>query len=283
MIMKATPALLLLLAFGTPLKAQNFTPEPSPEESALSDEVQKAIEEFNRMKREGKEKENEVTVVLPPPAPAAPPKEIEKEPSSPAEQDAVLVTGKQLSEPEFEATEMLTNEVITLDELPETKLIPEHAPTVEPAPANKEPGLEIRVESVSEGTGEIDPSLVKLRASFSPKALSNPPTGWSLVKSDAAPALVKDVELKPGTSITLRIQPHVLSPVSDGIDVFSVGEPGFETSLGYRQTQTVSAILGDSVAKLDNDSLRLGNAISELHNLLASLPKPEPIPEKPAE
>lgn len=287
--MKATPALLLLLAFGTPLKAQNFAPEPSPEEKALSDEVQKAIDEFNRMKREGKEKENEVTVVLPPPAPVDPPEKTEEEPSEPADKEAQLVKGNPPAEPDFKAPEELTDEVVILDELPEPEPTPEPELqtepelVVEPAPENKEPGLEIRVESVSEGTGKIDPSLVKLKASFSPKALSNPPSGWSLVKSNDAPALVKDVELQPGTSITLRIQPHVLSPNSDGINVFSVGEPGFETALGYRQTQTVSAILGDSVAKLDNDSLRLGNAISELHNLLASLPKPEVLPKDIAE
>lgn len=277
--MKATPALLLLLAFGTPLKAQNFAPEP--EEKAISDEVQKAIDEFNRMKREGKEKQNEVTVVLPPPAPVAPPVETEEESSESEEKEAILITGQPPAEPAFEAPEELTDEVIVLDEISEPEPSPEI--DVEPAPENKEPGLEIRVESVNEGTGKIDPSLVKLKASFSPKALSTPPTGWALTKSEGTPAIVKDVELQPGTSITLRIQPHVLSPEADGINVFSVGEPGFDTALGYRQTQTVSAVLGDSVAKLDNDSLRLGNAISELHNLLASLPKPESLPNDIAE
>lgn len=280
--MKATPAILLLLAFATPLKAQNFNPQSSPDEQALSDEVQKAIDEFNRMKREGR-KENEVTVVLPPPAPVEPPLEAEAEPLAPEEEAAQLIKGKAPAELEFEATEQLNQEVVILDELSAPE--PDSTAEVElsPAPKSEEPGLEIRVESVSQGTGEIDPSLVKLKASFSPKALSTSPTGWALTKSNDAPALVKDVELKPGTSITLRIQPHVLSPEADGINVFSVGEPGFDTDLGYRQAQTVSAILGDSVAKLDNDSLRLGNAISELHNLLASLPKPEPLPDDPAE
>lgn len=274
--MKATPVLLLLLAFGTPLKAQNFAPEP--EEKAISDEVQKAIDEFNRMKREGKEKQNEVTVVLPPPAP---PEETEEEPSESEEKEAILITGQPPAEPDSEAPEEPTNEITLLDDIPEAEPSPEI--DAEPAPENKEPGLEIRVESVNEGTGKIDPSLVKLKASFSPKALSTPPTGWALTKSEDTPAIVKDVELKPGTSITLRIQPHVLSPEADGTNVFSVGEPGFNTALGYRQTQTVSAVLGDSVAKLDNDSLRLGNAISELHNLLASLPKPETLPNDTAE
>ncbi|MDP4997170.1 MAG: hypothetical protein NWQ16_13205 [Akkermansiaceae bacterium] len=278
--MKATPVLLILLAFSCPLKAQNF--EPEQEEKAISDEVQKAIDEFNRMKREGRETENEVSVVLDPPAPIPTPiAEEEDEESVPDDKEAVLITGTPPLETEFDVPEEIIEEIVTLEEDPEPEPVPAEEPA--PAPENKEPGLEIKVESVTKGTGQIDPSKVKLKASFAPKPLSTPPAGWSLEKSEDAPALVKSVELQPGTSITLRIQPHVLSPESDGLNVFSVGEPGFETALGYRQTQTVSAILGDSVAKLDSDSIRLGNAISDLHNLLASLPKPEPLPDEIAE
>ena len=266
--MKATPALLLLLAFGTTLKAQNFEQDLAPEKKPLSDEVQKAIAEFNRMKREGKELQNEVTVVFDAPETA---KEKKEEATATAD-DAVLVTGKT---PEEEAPEIS-------EPVPGPTTVTEE-PAPEPAPESKEPGLEIRVESITEGTGVIDPSQIKLKTSFAPKALSSAPAGWTLKKSDEAPTLIKNVELQPGTSIALRIQPHILSPESDGSNVFSVGEPGFDTALGYEQTQTVSAILGDSVAKLDSDALRLGNAISELHNLLASLPKPDENTEKSAE
>lgn len=262
--MKAISALLLLLACNSPLKAQHLAPKPK--EKAISEEIQKAIDEFNRIKRQGKNTEKEVTVVLEPPAPIAPP-EAEAEPTSPSETEAVLITGKPPEE--------LAEEIPILEETPELQ--------PESATKNKESGLEIRVQPISKGTAKIDPSEVKLKANFAPKPLSTPPNGWSLEKSHEAPPLVKEVEIQPGTLITLRIQPHILSPNSDGINIFSVGEPGFENALGYRQTQTVSAILGDSVAKLDNDSLRLGTVISDLHNLLASLPKPEPLPKDLAE
>ena len=277
--MKATPALLLLLAFSTLLKAQNFDPEAASDDKPLSDEVQKAIEEFNRMKREGKELKNEVTVVLDAPATDAETDKTKEDEPVPGPDEAILITGKTPEETAFEASEKLQEEVVILDETSDA----EPATEPEPAPENKEPGLEIRVESVTEGTGVIDPSQIKLKASFAPKALATPPAGWTLKKTDEAPTLVRSVELQPGTSIALRIQPHILSPESDGINIFSVGEPGFDTALGYQQTQTVSAILGDSVAKLDSDALRLGNAISELHNLLASLPKQDANPETPAE
>lgn len=143
------------------------------------------------------------------------------------------------------------------------------------APAVKE-GLEIRVESIRESSGELDPGQIKLKASFPAKSLSSVPDGWILEKSEQAPALRKEVTLRPGKTISLSIQPHVLAPATDGINTFAVIEPGFDVSEGYRQSNTVSAILENSVAQLDRDALLLGNAISNLHQLLASLPKPDP-------
>jgi hypothetical protein len=128
--------------------------------------------------------------------------------------------------------------------------------------------------------GAIDPSQVKLKANFPAKPLATAPNGWKLERSEQAPVFRKDVELQPGTTITLSIRPHVLAPDADGSQTFSVGEPGFEAAQGYLQKNTVSSILGTSVAQLDRDSLQLGNAISELHRLLASLPKP-PEPANP--
>lgn len=250
--MKATPTFLLLLAFSSPLKAQNLQPEPP-----VSSEVQKAIDEFNRLKREGKELQKEVTVVL---EPTTPEDEAEPEPDS--------TTLGETPTPADTPPEDTTS-IVDLPELP---------PAPQPTSETKEPGLEIKIENITQGTGEIDPSQVQLKASFAPKPLSTPPTGWILEKSENAPPLVKEIELQPGTTITLRIQPHILSPQADGAEVFSVSEPGFRTTLGYRQTQTISAILGDSIATLDSDSLRLETAISDLHNLLASLPKPETPP-----
>ncbi len=139
-----------------------------------------------------------------------------------------------------------------------------------------EPGLEIRVESIRRGTGILDPEKINLRASFPAKPLASPPSGWQMEKTDDAPAIKRDVEIQPGTIISLDIKPHVLTPDADGANTFAVNEPGFDPLEKYQQKQTVSAILAKSVVQLDEDAKQLGNALSELQQILSSLPNPEP-------
>jgi hypothetical protein len=280
MTMKAAYPLL----FTTVMAATAFAQKAvgPPDTGGITDVVQKAIDEFNRMKKEGKSAENEVIVVLDPPVPAKAeeivnpeeePAEIEKPEADPEDSGAVLVTGKPPGEiaPDVQPEEQ---------EEPAPEIVAEMPPETPERPTLPEPEPEVRVESIRKGTGSIDPTQVKLKASFPAKPLASAPEGWALEKSEQAPIFRKDVELQPGTTISLSIKPHILAPASDGLNTFSVSEPGFEASQGYLQENTVSAILGTSVAQLDKDSLQLGNAISELHRLLASLPKTEE-PEKP--
>ncbi len=259
--MKATHPIILTFALCIPLGAQTLK-QPG-EKKVVSDEVQKAIDEFNRLKSEGREKANDVTVILPPPAPV---ETTEPEPEAP---EPVLVTGKPRKEaapgelPKPEPTEF-------------PKVDPTTPEPVSPAAESAEPGLEVRVESIRKGTGKLDPEKINLRAGFPAKPLASPPPGWIMEKSKDAPVIIREVELQPGTVISLDIKPHVLIPDADGANVFSVNEPGFDPLAGYRQEQTVSAILAKSVVQLDEDSKQLGNALSELHRILSSLPNPEP-------
>jgi hypothetical protein len=279
MTMKAAYPLLFVTAMAASAIAQDLS-QPTDKET-LSDSVQKAIDEFNRLKTASKTADNEVIVVLDPPAPTATPlekgeiktpeapAEIKLPEESPKDSKPILVTGTPPEEAQPEEQEPVAPEIMA------------EAETVSQDPATpSEPELEVRVESIRKGSGSIDPAQVKLKASFPAKPLSGSPDGWILEKSEQAPVFRKDVELQPGTTISLSIKPHILSPESDGINTFSVAEPGFDASQGYLQKNTVSAILSNSVAKLDNDSLQLGNAISELQRLLGSLPKTEE-PKKP--
>jgi len=266
--MKSILSILLCLAMQYPANAQE-----TDDDAGLANKVQKAIREFNSKRNSGKEPEKEIVVVLPPPDPQSETKSEpqEEEPAvvpPPSKEEPKLVTGKPPLEEPAETTG---------DAAAET-----------PAPQAEEPletiteekqGLEIRIESIRGGSGKIDPGQIKLKASFPAKSLSATPVGWILEKSEQAPAFRKEVTLRPGKTIFLSITPHVLEPASDGANTFAVVEPGFDVSAGYRQSNTVSAILGNSVAQLDRDALLLGNAISDLHQLLASLPKPDPQPE----
>ena len=149
--------------------------------------------------------------------------------------------------------------------------------------SEKEPekGVAVRVESLQTGGGPIDPAQVKLLAPFAAKPLAEPPAGWVYDATATAPPFVKQVELSPGSHITLSIRPHVLVPVSDGANFFNLQEPGFEAGLGYKQASTVGSILSDSIHQLDEDSKRLGFVIDRLQQLLVSLPPDKPAKEAP--
>ncbi|MDE0835655.1 MAG: hypothetical protein OSA84_04810 [Akkermansiaceae bacterium] len=276
--MKAVYPILLGLGMTCSAMSQEITDESTVID--LADEVQKAIQEFNRLKNLGKKPKEEIVVVIPPPE--APSDPVEEEPAYPIpveHPDTAEEPPTDKIEQEVAAEEpKLVTGVTPVGEPEVPPSAQEEAPSIETTPEEKQ-GLAIRVESIRDGSGEIDPGKVKLKASFSAKPLSRNPDGWILEKSEQAPAFHEEITLRPGKTISLTIRPHILAPASDGANTFAVVEPGFDVSEGYRQSNTVSAILENSVAQLDRDALLLGNAISDLHQLLASLPKPEPEPE----
>lgn len=271
--MNARLALAALAILGAPLcGAQNVSTGEPPVDPVLD-----AIQKFNELDQQ--EKIKEVTVVLDPvgepTAPGSQPparEETAPEPGSKESPSPVLVTGKP-------------------PEGTEAALAPSPPPDgPDPAtPAAKETprpqdGLSVSVEKLQTGKGSIDPAQVKLLAPFPAKPLASPPAGWHLDASDSAPPFTREVEIVPGTKVTLTIRPHLLVPDADGANVFAIPEPGYDTTLGYQQTATVGAILSNSIRQLDEDSKHLGTAIDNLQQLLVSLPKPEePQPEvKPA-
>ena len=283
--MKPSYALLIATGMILPLPAQTL--DIQKKENPISEEVQKAIDEFNRLKNEarenGTEMENEVKIVLPPPSIDEDPLvEIDSLADEAEEKKAILVTGKPPGEEVIEIEESvdlaqpaISDSTESAIEEPSEMAASEAEPNPPIADAN-EPGLEIRVESIRRGTGILEPDKISLRASFPAKPLASPPSGWKMEKAEDAPAIKRDVELQPGTVISLDIKPHVLLPDADGADTFAINEPGFDALEKYHQSQTVSAILAKSVVQLDEDAKQLGNALSDLQQILASLPSPEP-------
>ncbi|MDX1679230.1 MAG: hypothetical protein R3242_00745 [Akkermansiaceae bacterium] len=248
-----TPLLLV------PIQAQEKASEPDP--------VEAAIETFNNRDRSNPIEPFSTTR-----------EQATQVPVTPEEAGPVLVTGKR---PE-------NRDLIDISEIP---IDPEVAGELPPADFSEPKGLRLRVERMEAGKGELEPKNISLVAPFPAKPLDEAPKGWRLETSSTAPALRRQVELAPGKSITLTIRPHVLVPDADQDQVLSVAEPGFEASLGYQQSDTVAAVLSDSIRKLDEDSRQIGRAIDQLQQLIVSLPKPEspsnipdaqnPIPEQP--
>ena len=243
---------------------QNVTEEPQ------ADPVLEAIHEFTQNDKAS----NEVTVVLepeaPPPAASEKPAAAAPEAGKPAETppasvSPVFVNGRP---PEGSAV---------VDGHAKEEHTPEAGvPLPEEEPKKEEEGLAVRVEKLHGGIGAIDPTKVKLLAPFPAKPLAQAPAGWHLEAKNHAPPFTREVELSPGSKITLSIRPHLLVPDADGASVFTISEPGYDKTLGYQQTATVGAILSNSIRQLDDDAKRLGVAIDSLQQLLISLPKPEP-------
>ena len=146
-------------------------------------------------------------------------------------------------------------------------------------PKTPEPeGVTVQVEPGKGGTGKVDAASVKLLAPFPAKPLSQPPPGWRLEHPEDVPPITKEVPLANGTRISLTIRPHLLVPDADGANVIGVQEPGYDPTLGYAQAGTISAVLANSVERMEDDSRKLGDALDRLGQLLSSLPTPEPPP-----
>jgi hypothetical protein len=261
--------LSIIAAIALSMPSLGFSQEATPE-----DPIQAAIRAFNNR---SSKKPNEITVVLDPPEPAKPPANDKAKPSDaqPTDKTPVLVTGKPPSDSTLVEPHEGTDKGTDKAEEP-AELIPDEPPK------RPESGLQVHVENVQSGTGNIDPTKVMLHAPFPAKPLSQAPEGWRIEASDDAPPFSREVELAPGKTITLSIRPHLLLPQADGTDFFAVSEPGFNASLGYQQHATVAAVLSQSIQRLDDDSKQIGSAIDQLQQLLLSLPKPQTSAPTPA-
>ncbi len=235
--------------------AQNVAEDPKP------DPVLDAIQEFTK---QDQEIPNEAAIALE--AKETPSEQVNATPQDSDSSAPVLITGTPPTEVgSTQAPDSSQQEAVVSTPTEETK---------EP-----ENGLSVRIEKQHSGSGSIDPSQVKLRAPFPAKPLAQAPPGWRLDASDSAPPFTREVELAPGSKITLSIHPHLLIPDADGVNTFNIAEPGYETSLGYQQTSTVGAILSNSIQQLDEDAKQLSNVVDSLQQLLISLPKPPTQPE----
>jgi hypothetical protein len=199
---------------------------------------------------------------------------LDQEAPEPASDDAVLVTGT----PPADAT--------TIDENAEAPA-PEPTPAADPpppaeTPASEEPveknGIRIEVQGGNKDV-RIPASDIEIVAPFPAKPLSTPPAGWRLAHPDSVTAVAHEVTLNNGTPVKLSIRPHVLVPDADGRDIFALREPGFDSAKGYNQTDTIGAILAESIHTLDDHTDRLSEASQSLSELLDSLPAAPPVAE----
>lgn len=226
-------------------------------------------------------KSNEVTVVLDPPSdePAVVPNPISP---APLLENPNALTEEEPQKPskQSEQSEESEPSASTLPPAPESPTPEEEAPIEKPA-AKPNQGVNVRVEKLQTASGPIDPTKVKLLAPFPAKPLASIPSGWKLDPNSSAPPFNREVEIAPGSKISLSIRPHVLVPETNGSSTFTISEPGYQAELGYGQKDTVGAVLATSVRQLDEDARQMGIAIDNLQQLLISLPSPAPVEPPP--
>ena len=280
------------LAFGFICIANAQLLDPVDPDAPTDEEIQNAIDAFNQrvakvhatLSKSTQETPPDTEQLVAPKAIAITEPDITEPETVVSDTESVASEEAAATQPEEKGAEL--SEPEAADPEPETAATEidkiQSAESAEPlsAPKKDKPkGLEVRVESIRTGNGKIDPEKIRLKSSFPVKALGTAPDGWALILSKQSPPFVREVEIEPDVFVSLKISPHVLVPVSDGANHFSIAEPGFDPKRGYQQLETVASILGNSASRLDEDALRMGNALSELHRVLASLPKPTETPE----
>ena len=191
-----------------------------------------------------------------------------------AERDPVL--SALLEDSEFIEVEDVQLDTSEDEPVLVTGQAPQDAEVVDPnAMENTHPedskGVRVEVEGGTT-TSTFKAEQIRLVAPFPAKPLVSPPSGWELEHPKDAPPLSEKVLLANGSELVLSIRPHVLVPAADGSNIFALSEPGFDSAEGYAQTQTVGAVLADSIHQLDEQSRRLGAASRRLSELLDSLP-----------
>ena len=138
-------------------------------------------------------------------------------------------------------------------------------------------GIQIHVEKITNQSGDEtgDITKVEISAPWPAKPLIAAPSGWQLIP---APDTLEDyktkVELGNGKIIELSITPYVLNPMSGGVDkAVRVAEPGYVSTLQGGNRQTVGKLLEKMNTELEQNEKKAATVISDLQQLLSSLPK----------
>jgi hypothetical protein len=109
-----------------------------------------------------------------------------------------------------------------------------------------------------------------------PKVIGVVPAGWKIVPLDEARMESDPVEIRPGVTQTIQVNPYKLIPDQPRT---AVKDPGFDPALGNAQTGTIGAALtryNEAAAEL---ATKLQTAIKTLGDILPPAENP-PAPVK---
>ncbi len=151
----------------------------------------------------------------------------------------------------------------------------EEEANVAEAPNTVDKGIEVRVENSKNSEGDATPaSEIRIYSPYPAKPMAAAPEGWQYVPApDAIFPFKQSVKLGSGLSVDLSITPFILVPESDGANIFSIREPGYDPSLNFTQQHTIGAMLHASTMQIEEHEKQAAKAISRLQQLLSSLPR----------
>jgi len=109
-------------------------------------------------------------------------------------------------------------------------------------------------------------SVVVLERS-TPKIVGIVPPGWKVVPLEGAKIESDPIEIRPGLSSVITLSPYKLVPDPKQAP-YSIKEPGFDPSLGNRQSNTVGAILSNYTREEQKFDEKLGSIIDQLRTAL---------------
>lgn len=141
-------------------------------------------------------------------------------------------------------------------------------------PADQKDGVVVRIEIPKQIRTADNSKKFKILSPWAPKPLQAAPIGWRYIAANPNQSYKTSVNLKSGKKLSLKITPYLLVPERSPL-VVQVLEPGYSPAEGYRQQNSVTATLETSNQLLLKASNSLVDSISNLEELLLTLPKPE--------
>ena len=100
-----------------------------------------------------------------------------------------------------------------------------------------------------------------------PKIVGIVPPGWKIVPLEGARIESDPIEIRPGLSSVITLSPYKLVPDPKQAP-YAIKEPGFDPSLGNRQTNTVGAVLANYTREEQKLDEKLGSVIDQLRTAL---------------
>ena len=116
------------------------------------------------------------------------------------------------------------------------------------------------------GTAPTGESVLVAERS-TPKVVGIVPPGWKIVPLEGAKIESDPIEIRPGLSSVITLSPYKLVPDPKQAP-YSIKEPGFDPSLGNRQSNTVGAILSNYTREEQKFDEKLGSVIDQLRTAL---------------